>query len=421
MKTQRSSVRIVTLVSVVACSALLLMATTVFGQSCSAPPNTNIFNITLCVEGEVATVGVNSIAEVFNAVDSNRLTSRFSGYDQETSAGEFRIDLRGLPVTLGYARDSTVLYFTIPSLGINETFDGGTRDASNQLLRDYLNQNGNGSGLLGQLLAVSPVDPLAGNPASLLSEMVADDFAVGVDPAYNSMAPGRSFSAGLRFGRYEVANIAQNVFTLPLSYAYTFANYDSLIVRLPLTYIEIQGATSYRGQLGLSYKKTIFSRWALTPSLAYGIAGSGDLGSLGHLLSMSLTSDLRLFDNGRFSLSMGNLLGYYLTLPVRVDDVNVDYDLRNTITRNGLLLSMPLQQRFGGREFSLDFFVTGTWFFGDALYNDNYQEIGISIGPRRSVDKLAPNLASHPFGLGLKYIHGKGGIEGFEFNFGYRF
>jgi len=70
---------------------------------------------------------------------------------------------------------------------------------------------------------------------------------------------------------------------------------------------------------------------------------------------------------------------------------------------------------------SLDVFVIGTWFFGDALYNDNYQEIGFSIGPRRSSDRLAPNLASHPFGLGLKYIQGEGDIDGVELNIGYRF
>lgn len=401
------------------CSGLALNSGGLLAQSCSAPANNNIFNATLCVDGQVASIGSNNIQDIIDAIDTAQLRQQFPSYDAAVSAGAFQLDVRGLPVTLDYAQNSTQLAFSVPSLGINETFEGGSRDASNDLFEDYIKQNG--EDILRELLRVSAVDPLAGNPASLLSQMVGGDYEAGADPAYDTLGPGSAFGVGARFGSYGLDQFTQNVYTLPMSYTYTFANHDKLIVRLPLTYIEVEGATAYRGQLGLSYKKNIVSRWALTPSFGYGIAGSTDLGSLGHLLSLSVTSDLLLFDNGRFSLSMGNLLGYYMTMPLRIGDFNVDYNLKNTITRNGLLLSMPLQKRYWDREFSLDFFVTGTWFFGDALYNDNYQEVGISIGPRRSADKLAPNLASHPFGLGLKYIYGKGDIDGFELNFGYRF
>jgi hypothetical protein len=322
-------------------------------------------------------------------------------------------------VTLGYETNSTQLAFAVPSLGINQTFSGGTRDASNDLFEDYIKQNGDA--ILRELLRVSPVDPLAGNPASVQSQMVVGDYEAGVDAMYDTAAPGSAFSAGVRFGSFGLDRFTQNVYTLPLSYTYTFSNRDVLMVRLPLTYVEVEGAAAYRGMLGLSYKKVLSSRWALTPSLGYGIAGSGDLGSLGHILSASLTSDLQLYNNGKLSLSMGNLLGYYLTLPVRIGDYSVDYNLKNTITRNGLLLSIPLQQRPWGRELSIDFFVTGTWFFGDALYTNNYQEIGFSIGPRRAADKRKPNLSSHPFGIGVKYTRGEGDVSGFEVNFGYRF
>ena len=128
-----------------------------------------------------------------------------------------------------------------------------------------------------------------------------------------------------------------------------------------------------------------------------------------------------LYDNSKYQLSMGNMAGYYLTLPVRLGDYSVDYNLKNTIVRNGLLFSMPLPRSLWGREFSVDLYLTDTRFFGDALYSDNFQEIGISLGPRRSADKLAPNLSSHPIGLGLKYLVGAGDIDGFEMSFGYRF
>ncbi len=141
--------------------------------------------------------------------------------------------------------------------------------------------------------------------------------------------------------------------------------------------MEVEGADSYRGNLGLSYKKNILRNWALTPSLGYGIAGSADLASLGQILSGSLTSDLMLYYSNRYQLSMGNMVGYYWTLPTSAGDYSVDYDLQNTIVRNGLLFSMPLETRVWGRDFSVDIYVTDTRFFGDALYSDNYQEVGV--------------------------------------------
>jgi hypothetical protein len=401
------------------CLSFVLSCAPALAQNCPTPSNTSIFNLSLCVEGQIASIGSNSIADIIDQIDADQLRRRFSGYDENVSGGEFRLDLRGLPVTLGYDRSSSTLNFAVPSLGINETFNGGTRDASNDLFVDYIKQNG--EPILRALLRVSAIDPLAGNPASVQSQMAAGDFEAGVDPIYDTLPPGGSFGLGARFGSYGLGEFTQDVLTLPISYSYTFANHDRLIVRAPITYMTVDGAESYRGALGLSYRKNIFSRWSLTPSLGYGITGSTDLGSLGHIFSGSLTSDLMLYDGGGYRLSMGNMAGYYLTLPVRLGDYSVDYDLKNTITRNGLLLAIPLTKRIWGQQLSFDIFVTDTRLFGDALYCDNYQEIGVSIGPLRSADKLEPNTASHPFGLGIKYLTGEGDIDGFELNFGYRF
>jgi len=335
-------------------------------QTCPAPSNNDLFNLSLCVEGELASAGSNSLMDIIDQIDESQLQGRFPGYEEGVSAGEFRLDVRGLPVTLGYDRDSTTLVFTVPSLGINESFSGGTRDISNDLFEDYIKQNGDD--ILRELLRVSAVDPLAGNPASVQSQMAAGDFAAGVDPVYDTLKPGSSFGLGARFGSYSTGQFTQNVFTLPLSYVYTFSNYDRLIVRLPLTYMDVDGASAYRGNLGLAYKKNLTRRWALTPALGYGIAGSTDLGSLGHIFSGSLTSDLMLYDDSKYQLSMGNMAGYYLTLPVRLGDYSVDYDLKNTIIRNGLLFSTPLPHSLWGREFSVDLYLTDTRFFGDALY-----------------------------------------------------
>ena len=52
-------------------------------------------------------------------------------------------------------------------------------------------------------------------------------------------------------GSYGLDQFTQNVYTLPMYYTYTFSNYDKLIVRAPLAYMEVDGAKAYRGSLGL--------------------------------------------------------------------------------------------------------------------------------------------------------------------------
>lgn len=275
--------------------------------------------------------------------------------------------------------------------------------------------------VLPDLLRAAPIDPLIGSPLSLHADMVADDFAVGTDPFYDTFEPGHGFSVGVRFGTFSSDRITQNVITLPITYSYTYANHDRLILRMPLTYMEIDDAAAYRGAFSVSYKRTLSRHWALTPSLGYGVASSNDLGSLGHIFSTALTSDLLIYASERVAISMGNMLGWYRTVPIRYANLKLDDDLENTVTRHGLLFSIPMPQPWWGREFSLDLFANGTWYFGDALYTDSFQEVGFTLGPRRSRNRYEPNVASNVFGLGLKYIHSSSGDHGVEMNLRYRF
>ena len=96
-----------------------LFATHAPAQNCPAPSNGNIFNLSLCIEGDIAkSVGSSSIQDILDQIDEDRLDSRFPNYINGVSAGEYRLDLRGLPVTLSYAHGSAELIFNVPSLGI---------------------------------------------------------------------------------------------------------------------------------------------------------------------------------------------------------------------------------------------------------------------------------------------------------------
>ena len=387
--------------------------------TCPAPVGSDLFNLSLCVDGASAQTSANSISGIIAQLDETQLAGQFNTYEQGVSAAVYHLDLRGLDATLGYSYGSTALMFVVPSLGISEIFDGGSRNASNDLFEQYLKESD--KEVAKELLRSSPVDPIAGNPASVQSQMSEGDFEAGTSSTYESTPTGQNLSLDARFGSYSIGDVTQNVFTLPISYSYTFSNYDRLIVRAPITYIEIDGATAYRGNLGIAYRKNVFTEWSITPALGYGIAGSSNLGSLGQMISSSLTSDLILHRSDALRISMGNMVGYYATLPTDFGEYSINYTLKNTITRNGLLFSIPMQTRFWNRAFSVDVFITDTSFFGDALYTNSYQEFGISLGPARSSAKLEANQSSHPFGLGIKYLTGDGDIEGLEFNFGYRF
>jgi hypothetical protein len=387
--------------------------------SCPTPTGNDIFNLSICVDGAVSNVSATSISEIITQIDATQMSSRFSTYEDSVSAAIYHLDLRGLPITLGYSYGSTTLMFAVPSLGIAKVFEGGSRNASNDLFEEYIKNSG--KDISKELLRVSPADPVAGNPASIETQMAEGDFKAATSPVYEGLPAGKSLSLDARFGSYSVGNLTQNVFTIPMSYTYTFSNYDRLIVRTPITYMELGGATAYRGNIGIAYRKALFPRWSLTPAIGYGITGSSDLGSPAQIVSGSLTSDLVLHQSDTLRISMGNMVGYYATLPISFGDYSVSYNLKNTIIRNGLLFSVPIQRRFWNRKFTIDLFATDTSFFGDALYSRNYQEFGITFGPARATEKQDVNQSSHPFGLGFKYMIGDGDIKGLELNFGYRF
>jgi len=177
------------------------------------PPSKNdLFNLSLCVEGQVASVGSNSLMDIIDQIDESQLQACSRATRRACPRARSDWTCAG-SVTLGYDRDSHHPGFHGPEPGINESFSGGTRDISNDLFEDYIKQNGDD--ILRELLRVSAVDPLAGNPASVQSQMAAGDFAAGVDPVYDTLKPGSSFGLGARFGSYSTGQFTRNVFTCP--------------------------------------------------------------------------------------------------------------------------------------------------------------------------------------------------------------
>ena len=186
----------------------------------------DIFTAEVQVDGVTQMIGYNKILNVADQYESENMRKIFPNYS-DTSALNAKLDLRSVPVNISYAQNSSTLVFKIPSLGIERTYTGATREESKEKFVDAL--EGMDKDLLKALtkewVKNSPIDPVAGNPTSLLSSMavsmtdslsdVATNQAFGLKGQSSS-----SFSMMPRFGRYTQQGYGLNVYNLPLAYSH---------------------------------------------------------------------------------------------------------------------------------------------------------------------------------------------------------
>ena len=208
-----------------------------FGLIALAPgmaiANDGVFKIDVrSVTGAVTQTGSKSfkkIDDLVNSLDNNGLRSIVPSYTN-TSAASAVLSVRGLPATATYAANSTTLRFQVPSLNIDLSFTGATRDQSQDRFFEFLKGKGSGivSDLLKGLAAKTPLDPVAGNPNSLMAQMAGASFSQGLG---GGAAPGSTtvavdakdgsqvrFGLGARFGRYNQGDFKSQTFTVPLSF-----------------------------------------------------------------------------------------------------------------------------------------------------------------------------------------------------------
>jgi len=407
---------------------LLKLAFGIVATTYLSAPHAGVFSIdTTVFNNESSNRGAASFTNVddtFGSLSDARLRLINPAYTGvEVAIGN--IDYRGLAMTATYpAASSPLLLLSVPALGINETFLGATRNESQRQLVDFLKKNGNG--ILGRIgkeqAAKSPVDPIAGNPNSLMSQLVMQDFMNSfTDFATNIKAPSTVsgpatslIGIGSRFGQYQQGGATSKALTIPLSY--TFRNdldpRRQLSFNLPITLGDVEGSKSYYAALRSSYRFPMNDNWALTPAVNYALAGSADLGALASVASLSLTSSY-LFRGERFNLAIGNMLGYYTTMKASSGEYSYDPDISNTVLRNGLMFSNPVS--VGGRKMSVEYSLVDTRFFGDELFVDHYNEVGISLGTNKSAASARSYLRA-----GVSYLHAEKS-QGFAVNLGYWF
>lgn len=388
---------------------------------CNVAGAADVFTVTGTVNGtETRSFGFSRAEDVLNFPSS--LSSRFTTYTTGTEAATMGIDFRGLGMTAEYGAGLTHLEFTVPSLGIHEFFPGATRDESQQQFSDFMKKNGGDilSRIMKQLAAVSPHDPIAGNPNSMMSQMVASDFATafnGIGSNIGSRQSGDSdnlIGVGARFSSLRQNGIDNRSLTIPFSYTVR-ADIDprrQLIINAPVTLTEVGGAQAYNIGLGAAYRLPLNDNWTITPAVNYGAAGSKDLGAFGQAVSASVSSTY-VFEGKGYDVVVGNMVGYYTTLKLSAGGYSYNPEIANVVFRNGVMYSQPVT--VFGKRMSIEYSLIDTRFTGTKLYNEGYDEIGVTLGTNKNASSARSFMRA-----GANVLFGPR-TKGFSLNFGYWF
>ncbi|XZG71454.1 hypothetical protein ACTSKR_06235 [Chitinibacteraceae bacterium HSL-7] len=315
------------------------------------------------------------------------------------------LNIRGLPVIAEYATAwSTTLTFRIPALELREDFTGATRAQSRDMWIRYLRRNPELlERLLRKLVADSPVDPIAGNPNSLMSQSVMQD----AELMWRGSTPGAGrhrFGLGVDVQRLDsdargaAAALSSTRWRLPLQYAYRIGDTPDheLVVFAPLGLTDAQGSKTYDGSLGALYRYPVTSDWVLSINGAIRGTGSTDLAAGSWMYSGAMASSYTWRWQGS-SITLGNLVGRYATGRATIDGTNVHPGIGNTVFRNGLMF----ERAIGGGGWSWQAQLVDTRFTGTELFTNWQDEVGISIGTQRAPERSKADLRA-----GVHYLWG---------------
>jgi len=381
------------------------------------------FDITLSALGQTENLSFAIAEDSLDSFDSSSLEATFSGFNSAVDTAQATLNFRGLEMQLSYPEvNGSKLALSIPSLGINEEFSGSSREESADLMEDYFKGKNSTTikDILKALAASSSVDPIAGNPSSLMSVMVADDFDTGMNDNETTnnitnmgteAAQDNQIGYGLRFDKFDVDGREVTSYNLPLSYTIRMDNNPrhQIKVSMPISYSKAGSAETYKLGLGIAYSFPAADNWSLTPSVSYGLIGSPDLASAGAVMGISLTSRYQWnLSKGR-AIVMGNSVGQYETQSLEFDDYDLNPEISNTVYTNGLSYNFSQS-----KHVKTTIILTDTMFSGDRLYVERTDELGVVFSPRSTGSELLDSYAK----IGFSYIKTDAdNLDGFRLRF----
>jgi hypothetical protein len=391
-------------------------------------------NLTNQTTGQTFSFAFNQAEDAIDVVDIDFIQQQWSGFGQTATMDTAiaNITYRGVPLQLQYSTDmygNEAVTLKSDALSINKTFNG--YDPLEDL-KDYLIMvNEDGREILTEInraaVRETGFDPVAGNPNSLMATMVGTIHGLTNTSitGTNQQDIDNQWDLGIRYGSQTVAGNEITSIHLPLAYTFKLDWFPGhrLQFRMPISHSEINKETNnYSLQLGFGWTIPLIDGLETTPAIDYGIAGSGELLTAGVLRALSLTT--------RFDFS---LLGQNFTLTnslAKIDSVRfeyddeddetgitdtyvIDYDLSNKAMTNGVAWHVALPWLSGT---AVQAYLRDTRFYGDKLYSEQNNELGVNFGWSASAD------TNTQFFVGASYQrHDKSEFDGARLNVGLTF
>lgn len=420
--------------------------------------------LTISQGGTTQTLSFKSLDDMINTYKNEaELRKAFSWYDPKVDSTAV---MNNLGITFKFEIDAgasvgttKVLMTTYDAKGKviipQKTYLGANQDKALATMKEDIKASY--SAVQTALASTTPNSLTAGNPNSVQSQLASSQFeqgftstasqvigspstttttssgtasngstsaSNGASSAANGAASSTALRAssllglGLRFGQFTQGDVKTQTITLPLAYAWRFDEDERrhVTLGLPLTLGKIDEAKVFNAQINLSVGIPITSQWSLTPAIGYGVAGSLDLAQAAQQVSTSLTSSyVWTFDNGH-TLAMGNMVGYYTAVKMKIDEYTSNPDISNTILRNGFMYSVPIElDSTGDTGLTVEFSAINTQYLGTELFVKSSNEFGLTVGTNKRVKGATRYLRA-----GVSYISAKSS-NGFGVNIGYWF
>jgi hypothetical protein len=385
-----------------------------------------------------------NILDVFDSFKDARIGFYFPGYDTNTTTLSGTVNLRGVNVTVQRSIDHGVatLHFCLlyasgnkqchefqsfvkatASLAAKSGFGSVqvlNEDVWDQLI-DWL--KGKGGSLLTQLaddwVSSTAIDPVAGNPNSFFAQLTKSNFNLAANGMLNNASEGSLNLFSLTPSYSDVTNNGFSVrsASLPLKYTHYFNDNNALIVDAPITYQQIQSATSYSVALGMGFTHVLLRTpskvaWALTPSLNVGAVGSADLGA-GTLLYDTALASRVVIPHGNITYGITDDVSYLVTSKIKIGDIETPYDLNNITMLNGGDITYAASKNYniGGYINRFDVLSGMKW------YVPSYNEIGFKLSKLTTHNKISYSQYTGS----LSYLFGEHQYQGVEFTAGFNF
>lgn len=401
------------------CTSILLLIALCYSLCLAAREP---YRATVFVSGETASVDATNLVNLSRNLRSDAIESLIPIYTP-TSPTAININLRGINVVTAFAAGSTTLNVFIPQAGITQSFDGGSRDNSVALFKEFIRDGGNSGRLLRGYARYSPIDPIAGNPNSLLAQMAQAEYLVGhLSPLagcgcdWCAQPIVHQFQAGMRGGRAFSRGFDTTTFYLPLRYSYSPDLKAAFILDAPLTFNDNGGAYSIFSSLGVAFRYPITCNWSFTPTIRFGAGGSLDLCTAGSFISTGLTSVYN-YPFKDTVISLTNYAGYYTSTNLWLGGVNFNYRLHTCIFKNGLSVTSCKPYTIGNYPLHFSASFVDSYFARERLYIKHYDEVEFSL----ITSGINPCIDYDCLIVGFAYQFGQKNYKGYFFNFTYQF